>query len=434
MSTPALFLSIHDWVQTHREDILQNLRALVTIETHNRFYDGGEKPAQIQIAEKLRVLGCETDVYEISSVPGLLNHPSYWDIRPCTGRPNVMGIRKGSGGGKSLLISSHVDTIGVGPDPWTQDPFGGDVEDDFFYGLGAYDMKSGIAAGLAVVECLNDLSITLRGDLMIESVVDEEQGGGNGTLAARLKYNADFAILPEPTDETLATYHHSAMLLRVTLRGKPGIMIGGQRPQNATIDMAKFIVWLDGWQEQRAVRWQADEFHKQTPLPFLISQLESGETQLPLGERVPSHAWMVVLIAAYPDMTQQQVMDDLLTSWQAAQAQDETLRVLQPEWEVVRWLDGTSLPTDHPGVQAFATAQEKVTGQPAKLGGMSAPCDGAIFNRDSSTPVLILGPLGGNAHAPDEYIRIDAYLNLVETFIIGALDWCGVAEENQIGA
>jgi acetylornithine deacetylase len=136
---------------------------------------------------------------------------------------------------------------------------------------------------------------------------------------------------------------------------------------------------------------------------------------------------MVTLIAAYPDMTQEQVFGSLMEDFRAAQAQPGVLQSLEPEWEIVRWLDGTATPADHPGVQTFAAAQARVTGSTPIIGGMPAPCDGAIFNRHSSTPVLILGPHGGNAHAPDEFIMIDKYLDFIETFIIGTLDWCGVA-------
>jgi acetylornithine deacetylase len=428
MSTPdSAQARVHDWVQSNRDSILQTLRDIVAIETHNRVFDGGEKPAQLLIAEKLRALNCETEVYELASVPGLLEHPAYVASRPCTNRPNVLGVRKGSGEGTSLLLSSHVDTIGVGPVAWKHDPFAGEIEDGKFFGLGAYDMKAGIAASLAVVQCLNDLQISLRGDLLIESVVDEEQGGGNGTLAARLKVNADFAILPEPTDDVLAVSHNAALLLRATLRGQSGIMIGAGRPKNAAIDIAHLIAWLDEWQATRVEKWSASETQKETPLPFLISQLNAGETHLPLGERLPDKAWMVMLIAAYPDMTQEQVFGSLMEDFRAAQAQPGVLQSLEPEWEIVRWLDGTATPADHPGVQTFFAAQEKVTGSTPVIGGMPAPCDGAIFNRHSSTPVLILGPHGGNAHAPDEFIMIDKYLDFIETFIIGTLDWCGVA-------
>lgn len=204
--TSNLHERIHSWVQSHRTPILDCLRTLVALETINHPPGGNEQKGQMAVAATLRALNCDVDVYEISDVPGLLEHPRYWAARPCTGQPNVTAIRRGAGRGKSLLFSSHIDTIGVGPDPWRRNPWGEEADGKFF-GLGAYDMKGGLAASLMTVRALNDLEITLNGDLLVESVVDEEAGGCNGTLAARLKYNADLAIIPEPTDLAVCPAH-----------------------------------------------------------------------------------------------------------------------------------------------------------------------------------------------------------------------------------
>ena len=213
---------IRAWLHDHQEEVLDCLRYLVRIETQNLAPRGNEAKGQLAIAGMLRALGCEVDVYDLQSVPGLLDHPRYWADRPAMGRPNVMALRRGTGGGCSLLFSGHVDTVPVGPDPWTHDPWGGEVADGKLWGLGAYDMKAGLAASIMAVKALHDLNIHLRGDLMVESVVDEEFGGCNGTLAARLKYNAHLAVVPEPTNLVVCLAHHGGLMLRVPFHGKPG--------------------------------------------------------------------------------------------------------------------------------------------------------------------------------------------------------------------
>src|SRR6476620_5378274 len=168
---------IHTWVMEQREAILAGVRTLVEIDTQNLAPYGNEQPGQVAVADQLRSLGCAVDVYQVADVPGLLEHPRYWSERPCTGRPNVIGIRRGTGGGRSLLFSGHIDTVPVGADPWSKPPWGGTIEDGKLWGLGAYDMKGGLAASLLVVKALNDLGIQTAGDLLVESVVDEEFGG-----------------------------------------------------------------------------------------------------------------------------------------------------------------------------------------------------------------------------------------------------------------
>jgi len=108
---------------------------------------------------------------------GKLNILNYKD------RPNVVGTWKGlGGGGRSLILNGHIDTVTIEPrDEWTHDPFGAEIEDGRMYGRGTSDMKSGIIAAMVALESLIELGVKLRGDVVFESVVNEEHAG-NGTL------------------------------------------------------------------------------------------------------------------------------------------------------------------------------------------------------------------------------------------------------------
>ena len=420
---------VHQWVHSHREVILDCLRYLVGIDTQNRAPEGDERRGQLALAGLLRALGCVVDVYTIDSVPGLQAHPQYWPERPCTGRPNVMAIRPGAGGGRSLILSGHMDTVPLGPDPWTRDPWGGEVADGKLWGLGVYDMKAGLIAAVMVVKALNDLGIRLAGDLLVESVVDEEFGGCNGTLAARLKYNADLAVLLEPTNLVICPAHHGGLMLRVTFHGKPGWGFSPERPVDPTSALARFIGMLNEWAAHRQEVVSPPPIYEGNPgLPVLINQLQAGDVTLPFfGDRVPSKAWLCVWIEAYPGMSQAEVLEDLQAHYRKAQREDEVLAAFEPEWTPVRWLDGSQIPVDHPGVERFAQAVAAVRGRPAVVQGAPFACDGHIFNLYSPTPVLLLGPTGGNPHAPDEFIYIDDYLDLIEILILGTIQWCGTA-------
>ena len=118
---------IHDWVQQNQQAIFETLRQFVGINTENLAPNGNEKPAQLVLAALLEKLGCEVDVYDISSVPRLLEHPKYWAARPCVDRPNVMAIRRGTSAGRSLIFSSHMDTVPVGSEPWRHAPWSGEI-------------------------------------------------------------------------------------------------------------------------------------------------------------------------------------------------------------------------------------------------------------------------------------------------------------------
>lgn len=420
---------VQNWVKNQRGTILDCLRSLVGIDTQNLAPHGNEQQGQVAVADMLRALDCEVDVYEISSTPGLLEHPRYWDKRPCTGRPNVTAVRRGTGGGRSLLFSSHIDTVPVGADAWTKPPWGGEVSEGKLWGLGAYDMKAGLAASIMVVKALNDLDIQLRGDLLVESVVDEEFGGSNGTLAARLKYNADLAVVPEPTNLLVCPAHHAGLMLRVTFHGKPGWGFSPEQPVDPVSAIARFICMLNDWAARRQAATPPPLYASEPALPVLINQLKAGDVSLPFfADRVPSHAWLCVWIEGYPGTAQDEIIRDLQACYRQAQTSDAVLAELEPEWTPVRWLDGSQIAADHPGVKTFAEAVTTVRDEPAVIQGAPFACDGYMFNLCSPTPMVLLGPTGGQPHSPDEFVYLDGYEQLVETFILGAIQWCETAQ------
>src|SRR5258708_20837208 len=117
----------------------------------------GEKALAGWMAEQMRGLGLEA---ELAPVPG--------------DRTNAIGRLRGTGGGKSLLFSGHIDTNPV-TEGWTVDPWGGKVDDKFIYGIGVSNMKSGDAAYFCAVKTLIDAGVKLRGDVILTFVVGELQ-------------------------------------------------------------------------------------------------------------------------------------------------------------------------------------------------------------------------------------------------------------------
>ncbi|CAN5786593.1 hypothetical protein BH18ACT11_BH18ACT11_23450 [soil metagenome] len=115
-------------------------------------------------------------------------------------RPNVAGVRRGSGNGRSILLNAHVDTVDPGnPAAWREDPLSGTVEGDLLYGRGSCDMKGGLVTHLVALDALSDLGLRLRGDVTVAATVGEENGG-LGALSTVLRgYRADAALITEPT-------------------------------------------------------------------------------------------------------------------------------------------------------------------------------------------------------------------------------------------
>ena len=157
-------------------------------------------------------------------------------------RPNVILIARGRGGGRSLMLNAHTDTVGVeGMDA----PFAPVVRARRLYGRGAYDMKSGLAACMLAVKAASQMS--LAGDVMLSAVVDEEYGsiGAEALLADWERWPAEAVLIAEPTELALSIAHRGFVWLEIET---VGIAAHGSRPQlgvDAIAKMGKVLVALD---------------------------------------------------------------------------------------------------------------------------------------------------------------------------------------------
>lgn len=99
-----------------------------------------------------------------------------------------------------MILNAHIDTVEPGDRThWSVDPFSGEVRDGRLYGRGSCDMKGGLIAELIALRALDAAGLELAGDILVESVISEEDGGA-GALASILRgHRADAAIITEPT-------------------------------------------------------------------------------------------------------------------------------------------------------------------------------------------------------------------------------------------
>ena len=129
------------------------------------------------------------------------------------GRPSVVGVARGSGGGNSLMLNAHMDTVGGGG---MESPFSPVVRDGRVYGRGAYDMKASLAAiMLAARQCS---ALGLRGDVIVCAVADEEVAS-IGTSSVIERFHTDFGICCEPTELALCLAHKGFVWLEVETVG-----------------------------------------------------------------------------------------------------------------------------------------------------------------------------------------------------------------------
>jgi len=247
---------IEKWIINNEELILNTISELIQIKTVNTPPTGNEKPGQEYIYNFISKFLPEKsiDVFEIDDVEGIRKHPMFFPTvdgveRIYKGRPNFVAKLKGTDSKKSLLFSGHVDVMPVKEKNWNifSDPFSGKIKDGKLYGRGSMDMKAGTLAGFFAIKCLKDLNLNLKGDILAESVIDEENGGVNGTVAARLRYpNIDFAILPESSNMLVRveTIGGSDWKASVDVKGPGGFGFGLELP-NPIYKLSKIALALE---------------------------------------------------------------------------------------------------------------------------------------------------------------------------------------------
>lgn len=411
-----------------RPELLGTLREILRIPSENLPPAGNECPCQLHIAAYLRRLGIEPDVYDIAVVPGLSSHSEYWPGRGYAGRPNVNAVIEGTGGGRSLIVSGHIDTVPADtPVEWHHPPFGAEVQNGRVFGRGAWDMKAGVAMNLIVVRAILELGVKLKGNLTFETVVDEEFGGANGTLAARLRgYNADAAVIGEPTLLRVCPAQRGGRTLHVLLQGPGGILSSG-RPAARVVEQLRYLLEkLPEFAETRRLV-AVDPYYNNSPEPFAvwITNIATGRWGWSQPIAVPERCWVEIYWQAMPNETREEVESEFFGWWNGILDHRPDLFPQKPAVELpMRWLPGCSIPSDSPLVAEFAQTAASL-GFEAKVEGLDAPGDMYIFQRCFNTPALMWGPSGGNAHQADEFVEIDSLFQATRVLAHFVLRWCG---------
>lgn len=417
--------AIARWVAGNRAAIVGLTADLIRFDTVNQVTDGSERDCQRFVASVLERLGLDTRLYSPEEAPGFRSHPAYFPGKTYAHRPNVAGRWRGSGSGagKSLLFSSHADTAVVAPG-WSSSPWEPYERDGRLYGLGSFDMKGGLAASMMAVRCLIELGVEPDGDVTVESVVDEEFGGANGTLAGRLMgYNADAAIIPEPTNEAICPATRGGALWRLTFRGKTGLSFSGETLINPLSDMGKFLVFLERFERDRGggagpAPWYGGDT---SGLPAIATRAEAGDLTAALCDVGPERADLDIWVECYPGTTEEQLRRELIEGYTAMFPGAQV-----PEFAgMIRFLPGSAVPPEFPLLPLLEQEMRAVCGAEPEMRGAPFACDAFVFNLHSPTPAIVWGPSGANAHAVDEYVEVESLLRMTELYARTIVKWCG---------
>ena len=389
---------------------------------------GAEGSVSRMVGDLLARAGCDVDLFAL--MPG---------------RENCVGVLRGKGGGRSLILNGHVDVVPGGPaEQWREgDPFSGRVADGCVWGRGSCDMKGGLMAAVFALLALRETGVQLAGDVIVQAVVGEESMEHElGTTACiRRGYRADAAIVVEPSAPPaplgVVTVTPGVMRFIVTIEGKRahpamrGATIhpggGGWDVGVNAIDKA-FLVYQA--LRRREEEWGLTRHHPLfAPGQFVIQpgvMIGSPKGQLdPFF--IPDHATLDYIVIYHPGDDADAVRAEIEDVVATVARLDGWLRAHPPgvEWKS-NWAPSFVDP-QHPIVAATCRAHQAVTGAEARVVGWTAVHDGTFLNQQG-IPAISYGPGDlRTAHATDEHVAIEELVAACTTYAVLAVDWCGVA-------
>jgi acetylornithine deacetylase len=353
----------------------------------------GEREIAEFIADSLRSCGLSAEVVE--SAPG---------------RTSVLGRLAGTGGGRSLMLNAHCDTVDV---QGMAEPFSGAIRDGRLYGRGSYDMKGSLAACMAAAKALKDLGASLRGDVLVAAVADEEYGSlGTSDLITRVK--VDGAIVTEPTALEVCLAHKGYLWIEVAVEGRAAHGSRFQSGIDANMKMGQFLARLS--ELERDLRTRPP--HPLVGPPSLHAAMLSGGTGL---STYASSSTVQIERRTVPGETEEQAVREIQAMVDALAARDPDFRAtVRPFFA----RDPFEVPADARVVQAVDRAAAKVRGAPAAHIGDTPWMDAALLQA-AGVETVVCGAGGAGAHADVEWVDLESVVHLAEILAEAAIDYCG---------
>jgi acetylornithine deacetylase len=386
-----------------------------------------ENDAQAVMAARLATDGMEVDHWAID-LDGLAAHPDFPGVEVERQEAwGVVGRLPGRGDGATLMLNGHVDVVPTGnPQEWGDPPFAAVVRGGRLIGRGACDMKAGLAAARMAAAAVRTSGVQLRGDLLVASVLGEEDGGLGTFALLQRGWRADACVIAEPTSLDVIPANAGALTFRLRVRGRA---THAARRTDGVSAVEKFWpVWqaLQELERRRhevvdplAARWERAH-------PLSIGTVQAGDWASSVPDLLVAEGRLGVAIGEPVEQARTALEDAVAEAcagdaWLAANP-------VEVQWWGGQFASGR-LPPHSDLIDRVAAAHRTASGG-GGLDVYAAPygSDLRLLSGLGGIPTVQYGP--GDAvvaHSPLESVAIDEVVTTARTLALLALDVCGVA-------
>ena len=387
-----------------REDLVATLADLVRINSINPTLCPGA-PGEAEIARYvenwLRDAGLEVRIDE-----------------PEPGRPSVAARLPGSGGGRSLMLNAHIDTVDV---DGMAEPFSGAVRNGRLYGRGAYDMKGSLAACMAAAKALARDGRRLRGDLVIAAVADEEYGS-IGTAGLLRTIRTDGAIVTEPTSLRICRAHKGYLWIDVEVEGRAAHGSRFDLGVDANLRLGRFLGALEALERELRGRPR----HPLVGPPSLHAALLQGGTGL---STYAAKSSVKIERRTIPGETEASAVAEIDALIGKLRREDPELRITRTTFFS---RDAFEIGPEAGIVQTLDRSARGVLPAPPEHVGDTPWMDSAL-TAGAGIETVVFGPHGAGAHAAEEWVDVSSVVHTADVLVATARDWCNQDRKPQAG-
>lgn len=435
------------YIDDNADQMIDFVRKLIKFKTYNPEKPGDpiyeDKECQEFIEKKLTEMGMETELYEpdlelldkkYKGTPNFISNR----VACLKGRPQLWSRLQGTGGGRSMLLLGHIDTVPAEPlEAWRYNPFSGEVKDGKIYGRGAADMKGGVGMMIKALDYIQQAGFKLKGDVQIWTVNDEEAGlMGAFALADRVfvqkKIEVDAVMDPECTDLGVVLALRGIFFVEIVVRGVSGHAEGIKHPhwtQGGAVNAIYKAFKISSAIEELNKEWNLHP-NKQHPLyqcwrtvpPACVLTMIHG------GSAPNVHAGECTLtynIQYNPNEKGADVMREFEDYISKISETDSWLKNHPPKlnWKAHVIPHETSM--DHPLVSTLTTILKTIGMEPSIIGG-PWNCDVTNVALHRKVPAIVFGPGSSSvAHQPNEHVSISDLISCCKAYALTLMRWCG---------